>query len=160
VAALTALGILGDGANAYPAVSLTGACTANPITGAPTGACGVGAGGIQRNARLPYAEQASFEIDRQIGGGLSLQLGYLFVSAHKLVRGNNINVPCPYGTAKPSNPYYAQGLLDPSGSLTPCGGTPILGPLGLGPFFDWLARIIREWEEIGRQKKPPLLQTC
>ena len=23
-----------------------------------------------------------------------------------------------------------------------------------------LARIIREWEEIGRQKKPPLLQTC
>ncbi|MGA2019628.1 MAG: carboxypeptidase regulatory-like domain-containing protein [Candidatus Sulfotelmatobacter sp.] len=138
VAALTALGILGDGPTAYPTVTLTGACTANPITGAPTGACGVGAGGIQRNARLPYAEQASFEIDRQIGGGLTLQVGYLFVSAHKLVRGNNINVPCPYGTAKPSNPYYAQGLLDPSGSLTPCGGTPILGPLGLGPFFDYL----------------------
>jgi outer membrane receptor protein involved in Fe transport len=138
VAALTALGILGDGANAYPAVSLTGACTANPITGAPTGACGVGSGGIQRTGRLPYAEQASLEIDRQIGKGLTLQAGYLFVSAHKLVRGNNINVPCPYGTAKPANPYYAQGLLDPSGSLTPCGGTPILGPLGLGPFFDWL----------------------
>jgi outer membrane receptor protein involved in Fe transport len=138
VAALTALGILGDGANAYPPVTLTGACTANPITGAPTGACGVGAGGIQRNARLPYAEQASFEIDRQIGGGLALQVGYLFVGAHKLVRGNNLNVPCPYGTAKPSNPYYAQGILDPSGSITPCSGTPILGPLGLGPFFDFL----------------------
>ena len=26
--------------------------------------------------------------------------------------------------------------------------------------LDELARIIREWEEIGRQKKPPLLQTC
>jgi solute:Na+ symporter, SSS family len=26
--------------------------------------------------------------------------------------------------------------------------------------FAVLTRIIREWEEIGRQKKPPLLQTC
>ena len=138
VAALQALGILADGPNAYPPVSLTGPCTANPVTGAPTGACGVGSGGIQRNGRLPYAEQASLEIDRQIGGGLTLQLGYLFVGAHKLVRGNNLNVPCPYGTAKPSNPYYAQGLLNPDGSLTPCSGTPILGPEGLGPFFGWL----------------------
>ena len=138
VAALTALGILGDGPQAYPPVTLTGPCTANAVTGALSGACGVGAGGIQRDARLPYAYQASFEIDREVGRGLSLQLGYLFVGAHKLVRGNNINVPCPYGTAKPSNPYYAQGLLDPSGSLTACSGTPILGPLGLGPFFDWL----------------------
>jgi outer membrane receptor protein involved in Fe transport len=138
VAALQALSILGDGPNAYPAVSLTGPCTADPVTGAPTGACGVGSGGIQRDGRLPYAEQASLEIDRQIGQGLKLQLGYLFVGAHKLVRGNNINVPCPYGTSKPSNPYYAQGWLDPSGSLTPCSGTPILGPFGLGPFFNWL----------------------
>jgi Carboxypeptidase regulatory-like domain/TonB dependent receptor len=139
VAALQALSILGDGPNAYPPVSLTGPCTANPITGAPTGACGVGSGGIQRNARLPYAEQASLEIDRQMGRGLTLQVGYLFVGAHKLVRGNNINVPCPAGTSKPGNPYYAQGLLDPSGSLTPCEGTPELGPFGLGPFFATLA---------------------
>jgi outer membrane receptor protein involved in Fe transport len=138
VAALQALSILGDGPTAYPQVTLTGPCTANSVTGALSGACGVGAGGIQRNARLPYAEQASLEIDRQFGRGFSLQVGYLFVAAHKLVRGNNINVPCPYGTAKGSNPYYAQGLLDPTGSLTPCSGTPILGPLGLGPFFDWL----------------------
>ena len=136
IAALQALGILA--AAPYPAVSLTGPCTADPITGAPTGACGVGSGGIQRNGRLPYAEQASLEIDRQIGGGLTLQVGYLFVGAHKLVRGNNLNVPCPYGTAKSANPYYAQGLLNPDGSLTPCSGTPVLGPLGLGPFFDWL----------------------
>jgi len=135
VAALTALGILGAGPNAYPAVSLTGPCTANPITGAPTGACGVGSGGIQRNARLPYAEQASLQIDRQFGKGLTVELGYLFVGAHKLVRGNNLNIPCPLGTAKASNPYYAQGLLNPDGSLTPCQGTPSLGPFGLGPFF-------------------------
>src|ERR1019366_6115587 len=34
VAALQALGILAAGPNAYPAVSLTGPCTANPVTGA------------------------------------------------------------------------------------------------------------------------------
>jgi TonB dependent receptor len=138
VAALQALSILAAGPTAYPTVSLTGPCTSDPITGAPTGACGVGSGGIQKTGRLPYAEQASIQIDRQIGKGLTLQLGYLFVGAHKLVRGNNINVPCPYGTSKPNNPYYAQGLLDPSGSLTPCSGTPILGPFGLGPFFGYL----------------------
>jgi hypothetical protein len=124
----------------YLPVTLTGPCTLTaPPTVALTGACGVGAGGIQRNARLPYAEQASLQIDRQFGKGLTIEAGYLFVGAHKLVRGNNINVPCPLGTSKPSNPADAQGLLDPSGSLTPCSGTPTLGPFGLGPFFGNLA---------------------
>jgi Carboxypeptidase regulatory-like domain/TonB dependent receptor len=132
IAALQALGILAGAP--YPPVSLTGPCTANPVTGAPTGACGVGSGGIQKNGRLPYAEQASLQIDRQFGKGLTLQLGYLFVGAHKLVRGNNINFPCPLGTSKPANPYYAQGLLNPDGSLTACQGTPALGPFNLGPF--------------------------
>jgi len=154
IAALQALGILADGANAYPPVSLTGPCTANPVTGAPTGACGVGSGGIQKNGRLPYAQQASLEIDRQIGKGLTLQLGYLFVGAHKLVRGNNLNVPCPYGTAKPNNPYYAQGILDPSGSLSPCSGTPTLGPLGLGPFFAWLGPAANPAAPIPNPKLP------
>ncbi|MGD0792249.1 MAG: TonB-dependent receptor [Terriglobales bacterium] len=121
-----------SGSNYLP-VTLTGPCTFGAE--GPAGACGVGAGGIQRNARLPYAEQASLQIDRQLGKGLSIQAGYLFVAAHKLVRGNNINVPCPLGTSKPSNPADAQGLVDPSGTLTPCQGTPALGPFGLGPFF-------------------------
>ncbi len=138
IAALQALSILGAGPTAYPTVSLTGTCSANPVTGALSGACGVGSGGIQRNARLPYAEQASLQIDRQFGKGLTVEAGYLFVGAHKLVRGNNINIDCPYGTAKPNNPYTAQGILDPSGSLTPCSGTPALGPFGLGPFFAYL----------------------
>jgi outer membrane receptor protein involved in Fe transport len=139
VAALQAYLILNAGANglpAYPSVSLTGTC--NLTAAGPAGACGVGSGGIQRNARLPYAEQASLQIDRQLGKGLTIEAGFLFVGAHKLVRGNNINVPCPAGTSKPNNPYYAQGLLDPSGSLTPCAGTPTLGPFGLGPFFGYL----------------------
>ena len=40
--------------------------------------------------------------------------------------------------AKPANPYYAQGLLNPSGTLTPCREHQLSGRLGLGPFFDWL----------------------
>lgn len=135
LAAVTALGILAD--QPYNPATLTGPCTLT-VAG-PAGACGVGSGGIQKDGRLPYAEQASLEIDRQIGRGLTINLGYLFVAAHRLVRGNNINVPCPMGTSKPGNPADAQGLLDPSGSLTPCQGTPTLGPLGLGPFFATLA---------------------
>jgi hypothetical protein len=104
-----------------------------------TGACGVGAGGTQRNARLPYAEQASLQIEHQFGKGFALEVGYLFVGAHKLIRGNNVNVPCPLGTSKPDNPSDAQGWLDPSGTLTPCQGSPTLGPFGLGPFFGTLA---------------------
>jgi outer membrane receptor protein involved in Fe transport len=137
VAALTAFGILAGAP--YNPVSLSGPCVGAPVTGAPTGACGVGAGGIQRDGRLPYSEQASLEIDRQFGKGFTLNVGYLFVGAHKLVRGNNLNVACPLGTSKPGNPAFAQGLLNPDGSLSSCQGTPKLGPFGLGPFFASLA---------------------
>jgi outer membrane receptor protein involved in Fe transport len=128
-------GIL-QGAPYSPEV-LTGPCT---MGGAGLqGECGVGAGGTQRNAKLPYAEQASLQIEHQFGKGFSLELGYLFVGAHKLIRGNNLNVPCPLGTSKPDNPSDTQGWLDPSGTLSPCQGTPVRGPFGLGPFFGTLA---------------------
>jgi hypothetical protein len=118
----------------YPPSFLTGICAGG------FGACGVGAGGIDRHiSRLPYAHQASLQIDRQFGGGFALELGYLFVSAHKLVRGNNINVPCPAGTSKPSNPGAAQGWLNPDGTLSACQGTPTSGPFGLGPIFNPLS---------------------
>ena len=109
-----------------------------------TGACGVGSGGMDHNARIPYSEQASLEVDRQFGGGFALSLSYLFVGAHSLVRGNNINVPCPVGTTKPTSqvadplPEAVAGLVNPDGSLSPCTGTPTLatGALaGLGPWF-------------------------
>ena len=56
---------------------------------------------------------------------------YLFVGAHKLVRGNNINIPCPVGTTKSAPPTpltlgpggppeWVPGWLDASGTLTPC----------------------------------------
>jgi len=143
-------------------ISLVGTCDT-------TFACGVGAGGMDHNvSKIPYAEQASAEIDRQIGGGLSVNLAYLFVSAHRLVRGNNINVPCPLGTTDPSQdsgeasvngPDYANvdpgtwplapvpifpdavpGLLNPNGSFSKCAsGTPVLGTGALAGLGPWFA---------------------
>lgn len=54
----------------------------------------VGGTGLDHNSRIPYSEQASLEIDREIGNGLTVNVGYLFVAAHKLVRPENLNV-CP-----------------------------------------------------------------
>ena len=89
-----------------------------------TGACGVGEGGMDHNSRTPYAEQASFELDRQFGRGFALNLSYLFVEAHKLVRGNNLNVPCPVGTTKsgtPTDPLpeWVPGWLNADGTFRP-----------------------------------------
>lgn len=144
-AAGAAASIIQTGAydTAFPAVSMAGTCLT-------TGACGIGEGGMEHNARTPYAEQASLEIDRQFGRGLAINLSYLFVAAHKLVRGNNINIPCPAGTTKPGPPTdpvtifpggpgeWVPGLLNANGTLSPCTGTPTLGTgalAGLGPFF-------------------------
>ncbi|MGA6986270.1 MAG: carboxypeptidase regulatory-like domain-containing protein [Terriglobales bacterium] len=127
----------GNYSSDFPAgISMAGTCFT-------TGACGVGEGGMDHNARTPYAEQVSFEIDRQLPGGMAVNLSYMFVGAHKLVRGNNINVPCPMGTTKsapPTDPLpeWVPGILDAGGTLSPCTGTPTLGAgalNGLGPFF-------------------------
>jgi len=125
-----------------------------------TGGCGVGAGGMAHNlSKIPYAEQASLQVDRQFGKGFTVNLAYLFVGAHKLVRGNNINVSCPVGTtdaAQAANPTdsgiypgaplflgfkdWVPGLLNANGTFSTCStGTPTLGTgalAGLGPFFD------------------------
>jgi hypothetical protein len=114
-------------------VALAGTCFSDD-------ACGVGEGGMDHNSRTPYAEQASVEVDHQFGGGLAINLGYLFVGAHKLVRGNNINIPCPVGTTKAGTTDSAAvpGLVNPDGSFSPCTGTPTPGSgalAGLAPFF-------------------------
>jgi Carboxypeptidase regulatory-like domain/TonB dependent receptor len=144
-AACAAASVIQTGAydTAFPAVSMAGTCTT-------TGACGIGMGGMDRNTRNPYAQQASLSIDRQFRGGLAISLSYLFVGAHKLVRGNNLNIPCPVGTTKsgpPTDPTtlfpggppaWVPGWLNADGSLSPCSGTPTLGTgaiAGLGPFF-------------------------
>ncbi|HEY6330936.1 MAG TPA: TonB-dependent receptor, partial [Blastocatellia bacterium] len=132
-------------------VTLAGTCLLPHSTpGPPYLACGVGSGGMDHNARTPYAEQGSLEIDRQFSHGFALSLSYLFVGAHKLVRGNNLNIPCPVGTTKsaaPTDPVsifptgpgeWVPGLLNPNGNSSPCAGTPTLGTgalAGLGPWF-------------------------
>jgi outer membrane receptor protein involved in Fe transport len=142
------------GYGAFPPLNplqMAGACS---VPSAPV--CSVGAGGMDHNvSRIPYAEQASAEIDRQFGKGLAVSLGYLYVSAHRLVRGNNINVPCPMGTndmaqstnktdpggwpIAPALPDWVPGKLNADGSFSSCStGTPILGTgalAGLGPWF-------------------------
>ena len=133
-------------------ISTGGYDALNPFTMAgtcfTTGACGVGNGGMDHNvSRVPYAEQASAEVQRQMGGGLSIDLSYLFVGAHRLVRGNNINIPCPLGTtdanqsAHPTDPLpeWVPGMLNANGTFSSCStGKPTLGTgvlAGLGPFF-------------------------
>jgi hypothetical protein len=78
------------------------------------------------NNKLPYAHQASLEINHTLGGGLTVGAGYLFVGSHRLVLGNGLNTPCPQGTSKPQNPAIAQGWVNPDGSLSACQGTPLL----------------------------------
>jgi hypothetical protein len=127
-------------------ISMAGTCST-------TGVCGVGAGGVEHNSKIPFSEQASLEIDRQFGGGFALSLSYLFVGAHRLIRGNNINIPCPVGTTKSGTPTdpnvlpipggggppeWVPGMLNADGTISSCSGTPTTGTgvlAGLGPFF-------------------------
>ena len=139
-AAKAASVIATGGYDAYTSTGLPTGTVALAGTCFSDGACGIGEGGMDHNSRTPYAEQASLEVDHQFGGGLSANLAYLFVGAHKLVRGNNINIPCPVGTTKagPVDSAAVPGLVNADGTLSPCTGTPTLagGALqGLGPFF-------------------------
>ena len=118
---------LGAAAAAAHSILTTGIYPREFLAGACPPACTAGAGGLSRhNHKLPYAEQASIEINREVRKGLTLGAGYLFVGAHRLVLGNGINIPCPQGTSKPGNPAIAQGLVNPDGSLSNCVGTPKL----------------------------------
>ncbi len=143
-------------------LSLTGTCDT-------TFACGVGAGGMDHNdSETPYAEQASLEVDHQFGRGFAVNAAYLFVGAHRLVRGNNINVPCPLGTTDPTQnagvttisgvdsaivdpgywplappnlfPDAVPGKLLPNGKFSTCAsGVPVLGTGALAGLGPWFA---------------------
>ncbi|HKX32155.1 MAG TPA: TonB-dependent receptor [Blastocatellia bacterium] len=104
----------------YPGQYLTGSCPPS---------CTAGGGGIDRHARIPYSLQASLQVDREVGKGMNVSVGYLFVGAHKLIRGNNLNVPCPDGMA---STFGSNGLI------AGCSGTPdlVFGKLHYGgPLF-------------------------
>lgn len=79
---------------------------------------------VDKNLRAPYSEQASLEIDRQLGKGLSVNVGYLFVAGHKLVRPIDLNVGPPVGTFPGTNKdIYNFAIPDPN-IPAPVGGSP------------------------------------
>src|ERR1700674_5058235 len=93
----------------------------------------VGDGTVERNSKIPYSEQSSLEIDRELWHGLVLNVGYLFVSAHHQVRAENLNV-CPPGGSNGANsggigcapagpplPGFPAGKDNFSGVLLPVG---------------------------------------
>jgi len=90
----------------------------------------VGDGTVETNSKIPYSEQSSLEIDRELGHGLVVNAGYLFVSAHHQVRAENLNVCPPAGAttglftcapAPPPLPGFAAGKDNFSGVLIPVG---------------------------------------
>jgi hypothetical protein len=79
---------------------------------------------VDRNLRPPYSEQTSFEINREIGGGIALIAGYLLVEGHRLVRPIDLNVGPPIGKETGTGKdIYAYGLADPNIPAPP-GGSP------------------------------------
>jgi hypothetical protein len=78
--------------------------------------------------REPYSEQSSLQIDREIGKGLSLSAGYLWVAGHKLVRPINLNVGPPIGQETGTNKdIYSFGILDPNIPAPPFGSNGTAG---------------------------------
>lgn len=93
-----------------------------------------GGGLIDRNMRAPYSQQASLEIDRELGKGFSVSVGYLWVASRKLLRSINLNTSAPFAQETRTNKdIYAFGLLVPTIPAPP-GGSP--GTNGVFAFFD------------------------
>jgi hypothetical protein len=116
-------------ADAAKALILTGQTPPNFSTGPPGTLVTNSGGGIDHNSRIPYSEQASLGIDQELGKGLVLSVGYLFVASHKQVRPENLNV-CPPGgltnSATSCPPASAVGF--PNNQL-PDGRDAFSGPL-------------------------------
>jgi hypothetical protein len=97
---------------------LTGQAPPNFNTGTAGTAVTNSGGGWDRNSRIAYSEQASLQIDQQIGQNLVISAGYLFVGSHKQVRPMNLNVCPPAGF--PSSPAYPNWVpQDPTVTFCP-----------------------------------------
>src|SRR5271163_667231 len=123
------------------------------ITGPCPPSCTAGAGMVQHDSKIPYSEQANLEIDRELLKGLTVSAGYLWVSAHHLVRAENLNVCPPFGAAagttvpsvNPGTPACPPAEAPPAGwpagkaffynGLNP-GGSPAFGNAGLLYYTD------------------------
>jgi TonB dependent receptor-like, beta-barrel len=96
---------------------LTGQTPPIYITGACPPSCFVGAGMVDKNSRIPYSEQASFSIDRQIARNLTISVGYLFTGAHKLVRPLDLNISAPVGRLPDGKLLYNGAAYNNAGLL-------------------------------------------
>jgi Carboxypeptidase regulatory-like domain/TonB dependent receptor-like, beta-barrel len=77
---------------------------------------------VDRNLLPPYSEQASLEIDREIVKGLTIDIGYLFVAGHHLVRPIDLNVGPPVGVEPGTGrDIYAFALNVPGIPAPPAG---------------------------------------
>ena len=77
---------------------------------------------VDRHLREPYSEQSGLEIDRQVGGGLTVSVGYLFVAGHKLVRPIDLNVAPHLGVIPGTNKLlYNFAIPDPNIPAPPGG---------------------------------------
>jgi hypothetical protein len=80
-------------------------------------------GGIDRTFKIAYSEQASLQIDQEIGKGLVISAGYLFLRAHHQIRPQNLNV-CPNaGTITPATICPPASAV-PGPPITPFGPFP------------------------------------
>ena len=112
-------------ANAAATLVTTGQVPAQFITGPCPPSCTAGAGMVQHNSKIPYSEQANLEIDREIGHGLTVSAGYLWVAAHHLVRASNLNVCPPFGaTADTTVPTINPGIPNCAPTPAPPAGWP------------------------------------
>ena len=91
----------------------TGQVPAQYVGGPCPPSCTAGDGLVDPKSKIPYSEQANLEIDREIGHGLAVSVGYMFVAAHHLVRAENLNVCPPFGApANTTVPEITPGTPD------------------------------------------------
>jgi Carboxypeptidase regulatory-like domain len=80
-------------------------------------------GGIDRNMRMAYSEQASLQVDQEIGRGLVVSFGYLFLRAHKQIRPENLNVCPSAGLTNSATTCFAADTV-PGPPISPTGPFP------------------------------------
>ena len=102
---------------------LTGQTPPNFGTGPPGSFVTASGGGIDPNSRFAYSEQASLQVDQEIGKGLVVSVGYLFLRARKQFRPENLNVCPPGGTAN-SATFCPPASALPGPPITPTGPFP------------------------------------
>src|SRR5580704_1394895 len=128
-------GAFGLPASAAATLVTLGQVPAQFITGTCPPVCTPGAGMVQHDSKIPYSEQANLEIDREIGHGLTVSAGYLWVAAHHLVRAENLNVCPPFGApAGTTVPTINPGIPN----CPPAEAPPVGWPAGKAFFYNGL----------------------